>query len=164
MSSRFIMMFFNHMMIIRIIHHDWSWTIMRQFGNIMMIMILFMMIMMRIMMVHDWLWRIMMIMIRHDWSKNSLTVSLLIENFWLRNSEEIFLRSEGPYRQFRCYFKNVMLIFKTKRVISFKTILSWMVLENNWRNLNNKNPREFFSSISHKISMREVPTENFLFV
>ena len=65
----------NHMMIIRITHHDWSWTIMRQFGNIMMIMILFMMIMMRIMMVHDWLWRIMMIMIRHDWSKNSLTVS-----------------------------------------------------------------------------------------
>ena len=63
----------NHMMIIRIIHHDWSWTIMRQFKNIMMIMILFMMIMIRIMRVHDGSWRITMIMIRHDWSKNSLT-------------------------------------------------------------------------------------------
>ena len=80
MSSRFIMMFFYHMMIIRITNHEWSWTIMINIMIIMMIMILFMMIMMLIMMVHDWLRRIMMIMTHHDWSKNSLKVSYA---FWM---------------------------------------------------------------------------------
>ena len=63
----------HHMMIIRGIHHDKSWTIMISIVIIMMIMMMFMMIMMLIMMVHDWSWSIMMIMTHHDWSKNSLT-------------------------------------------------------------------------------------------
>ena len=89
-------------------------------------------------------------------------------NFWWATTflskfcEETFPRSVPSYRWFEGLFqKQYVEIWKKHVLFSFKTIPSKRFLAY-CRNLRNKNRKNIFSKLVHKMSMGMSPTKNFL--